>query len=164
MRTGMTQEERELAKPSVADTAAMDRAGLCRTWVLLFGTAVPKSLSLPLLRRFIAFELQARRFGGLPKGFVETLTKHVAAEGAAQRAAATQLRAGARLLREWAGVTHVVEVVEGGYLWRGNRHRSLTAIAQAITGAHWSGPRFFGLTAQVAEAGRPARRAGLRDG
>jgi Protein of unknown function (DUF2924) len=48
-------------------------------------------------------------------------------------------------------VTHVVDVVEGGYLWNGNRHRSLSAIAQIITGAHWSGPRFFGLVQSAAE-------------
>ncbi|MCL5778702.1 DUF2924 domain-containing protein [Limibaculum sp. FT325] len=56
------------------------------------------------------------------------------------------LRPGGRLIREWNGVTHVVEVTAEGYLWHGTRHRSLSAIARAITGAHWSGPRFFGLS------------------
>ena len=62
-----------------------------------------------------------------------------------RRQSRPRLRPGGRLLREWNGVTHVVDVVEGGFLWRGERHRSLSAIARAITGAHWSGPRFFGL-------------------
>ena len=51
----------------------------------------------------------------------------------------------ARLLREWNGVTHVVDVTEQGYRWREQTWRSLSAIAREITGAHWSGPRFFGL-------------------
>ena len=59
---------------------------------------------------------------------------------------APTLQSGARLVREWNGVNHVVEVIEGGYVWNGDRHRSLSAIARAITGARWSGPRFFGLT------------------
>jgi hypothetical protein len=52
---------------------------------------------------------------------------------------------GARLVREWHGQTFVVDVTDRGYLFEGKHHRSLTAIALLITGAQWSGPRFFGL-------------------
>jgi len=41
--------------------------------------------------------------------------------------------------------THTVDVVDGGFLWDGAHYRSLSAIAREITGARWSGPRFFGL-------------------
>ena len=37
-------------------------------------------------------------------------------------------------------------VREDGFEYEGERYRSLTVIAERITGAHWSGPRFFGLT------------------
>ena len=47
------------------------------------------------------------------------------------------------------GVTHVVEVTADGYRWRETTWRSLSAIAREITGAHWSGPRFFGLDRTV---------------
>lgn len=52
---------------------------------------------------------------------------------------------GARLLRDWNGRTHAVDMTESGYLYEGKTYRSLSAIARQITGAHWSGPRFFGL-------------------
>ena len=52
---------------------------------------------------------------------------------------------GARLMREWGGRTHVVDVIEGGFVFEAKVYPSLTAIAGKITGAHWSGPRFFGL-------------------
>lgn len=52
---------------------------------------------------------------------------------------------GARLIREWNGKTHVVDVIEGGYVFEAKVYSSLTAIAGQITGVHWSGPRFFGL-------------------
>jgi hypothetical protein len=55
------------------------------------------------------------------------------------------LKPGARLLRDWNGRTHVVDVTDAGYQWNGETHRSLSAIARAITGARWSGPRFFGI-------------------
>lgn len=52
---------------------------------------------------------------------------------------------GARLIREWNGRRYVVEVIDSGFVMDGKVHRSLTAIAFLITGAKWSGPRFFGL-------------------
>lgn len=52
---------------------------------------------------------------------------------------------GSRLLRDWNGRTHAVDVTENGYLYEGTTYRSLSAIARRVTGAHWSGPRFFGL-------------------
>jgi len=55
------------------------------------------------------------------------------------------LRSGTRLVREWNGRTHVVDVGEDGFVFDGKTYRSLSAIAKRITGAHWSGPRFFGL-------------------
>jgi hypothetical protein len=55
------------------------------------------------------------------------------------------LRPGTRLVREWNGRVHVVDVSEKGFVFDGKTYRSLSAIAKRITGAHWSGPRFFGL-------------------
>ena len=55
------------------------------------------------------------------------------------------LKPGTRLMREWNGRTYQVEVVLGGFVMEGRTYRSLSAIAKHITGAHWSGPRFFGI-------------------
>ena len=52
---------------------------------------------------------------------------------------------GTRLIREWQGRRHVVDIVPEGYVFDGKTHRSLSAVAKKITGTHWSGPRFFGL-------------------
>src|ERR1700757_4679764 len=56
------------------------------------------------------------------------------------------LKAGTTLARQWRGHTHTVLVHNDGFEHEGQRYRSLTAIAERITEAHWSGPRFFGLT------------------
>ncbi len=67
------------------------------------------------------------------------------------------LREGNRLVREWNGTTHTVLVLDSGFEWQGRQYRSLSQIAEAITGAHWSGPRFFGLTKRASQGiGRPA--------
>jgi len=48
-------------------------------------------------------------------------------------------------VREWRGRTHTVVVTEDGFEYAGKTYTSLSKVAQTITGAHWSGPRFFGL-------------------
>lgn len=128
--------------PTVAEIEAMERAALMAAWSDLFQLPVPKGLSQPFLRRFLAFEVQARQFGGLPKGFFSDLDRQ--ADGKAARPDAA-LKPGGRLLREWNGGTHTVEVIDEGFHWNGQTYRSLSAVARAITGARWSGPRFFGL-------------------
>jgi hypothetical protein len=62
-----------------------------------------------------------------------------------RRKQAGALTPGSRLVREWHGRSHTVEVGDNGFLYAGRRYRSLSEVARAITGARWSGPRFFGL-------------------
>lgn len=55
------------------------------------------------------------------------------------------LTPGSRLVREWHGKAHHVDVIEEGFVFEGKTYASLSAIAREITGARWSGPRFFGV-------------------
>jgi hypothetical protein len=139
-----------------ADLEAMDRGGLLGLWQNCFGGAAPKGMSLTFLRRFLAFDLQARSQGGLPAPLLAKLGRIDAGQ---ERAATPTLKSGGRLLREWNGVTHVIDTTPEGYLWQGQHHRSLSAIARAITGAQWSGPRFFGLKAAETAAARKGHAA-----
>ena len=69
------------------------------------------------------------------------------------------LKAGTTLVRQWRAHAHTVLVCEDGFEYEGQRYRSLSVIAERITGAHWSGPRFFGLTKRAsALAGAKADR------
>ena len=127
-----------------------DRAALLDHWRNLIGVPPPKNLSLPFLRRAIAFELQCQVRGGPKARTLEDLGRIVA--GSTSRASVgTKLRPGAKLVREWQGRTWTVEVTDGGFLMAGERYVSLSAIARKITGARWSGPRFFGLTGDVGQ-------------
>jgi hypothetical protein len=100
-------------------------------------------LSQDLLRRSLAYRIQAEWFGGLPPK-----TEKLLQSSSSPRAlnAYRKLEPGSQLVREWQSEMHVVDVVEGGFRWHGERFTSLSAIAREITGTRWSGPRFFGLT------------------
>ena len=125
------------------DLETMDRAALCALWADINQSAPPSRMSQRFMRQSLAFDLQAAQFGGLSKGVAKTLDKPP--ERKTHQTVSQGVEPGGRLMREWNGVTHVVEVTSDGFQWNGATYRSLSAIARAITGAHWSGPRFFGL-------------------
>jgi hypothetical protein len=95
---------------SVDEIAAMERKGLVVLWGEVIGGAPPRRLSTPFLRRILAFEVQARRQGGLPAVQQRKLASIAAGK---DRPASPKLRPGGRLIREWNGVTHVVDVIDG---------------------------------------------------
>ena len=126
------------------------RATLLDLWREVIGAPPPKNLSLPFLRRALAFELQCLALGGPKVRTLEDLGR-IAAGSASRAAVSTKLRPGSKLIREWQGRTWTIEVTDGGFLMAGERYVSLSAIARKITGARWSGPRFFGLTGDVGQ-------------
>jgi hypothetical protein len=108
----------------------------------------PPRLSRDLLIRTIAYRMQELAYGGLSKATqrkLDALTKELEVKGSIVITPDSSLRPGTRLVREWRGRTHTVVTTEDGFEYAGKGFPSLTKIAHAITGAHWSGPRFFGL-------------------
>jgi len=115
-----------------------------------------------LMIHALAYRMQERVHGGLApvtKRKLHSLVAGIEAKGIEAFDPGIVLKPGARLVREWAGKTHTVVVLEEGFEYDGERYPSLTKIATRITGAHWSGPRFFGIRkvmsrpAVAAEAG-----------
>lgn len=146
---------RRLDRTSVVEIANMNRDGLVALWSEIMGSPAPRGMSQVLLHAFLAFEVQQRSDGGLTKADLDRLDRI----GIGMvRAKAPNMNAGARFLREWNGVTHVVERVAAGYLWNGKSFASLSAIAKEITGAHWSGPRFFRVRKATLSKPAVARR------
>ena len=117
----------------------------------------PPRLSRDLLIRTIAYRMQELVYGGLSKATqrkLDALTRELKLKGSIAVTPDTSLRPGTRLVREWRGRTHTVVVTEAGFEYAGKTFPSLTKIAHAITGAHWSGPRFFGLIRKPASDGQ----------
>jgi hypothetical protein len=127
----------------LAEVGSLDYAGLKARYEEVLRRPPPPRLGLDLLRRALAYQLQADWLGGLaPK--VEKLLQ--SSSSPRNLNGHRKLEPGSQLVREWQGEMHVVDVIEGGYRWQGERYASLSAVAREITGTRWSGPRFFGLT------------------
>ncbi len=123
--------------------ASLDR-GKCRlAWQRAFKSDPPKYLSILFMQRVLAHDRQCRKLGGLP-AVTRRALKAVTIGGSASEIAQT-VGDGATLVREWNGRAYRVEAKSGGYVLDGRTYASLSAVARHITGARWSGPRFFGL-------------------
>ena len=120
---------------------------LRREWWRLYRSTPPR-ISRDLLMRGIGYRSQEIQHGGLGKATrrkLKTLAKMFRTTGRVAPNPGLSLKSGARLVREWHGHTHTVTVNEDGFEYAGMSYSTLTKVARKITGAHWSGPRFFGL-------------------
>jgi hypothetical protein len=141
---------------------SLDLQGLRDEWRRLHRSEPPK-ISRDLLVLALGYRLQEIKYGGLSKSTrrkLLTMAKAMRTSGRVGPTPSLSLKPGARLIREWRGRTHSVTVTDDGFEYAGASYQSLTKIAKKITGAHWSGPRFFGLPA--AGAARPNNEG--RDG
>lgn len=126
--------------------AVMSAPQLRAEWRRVLRT-VPPPVSLDILRRAIAYRLQEKVHGGLATTSARELDRLItrrANTGPTKNE--LRLKPGARLVRTWQGKTYSILVADNGFILHDRQFASLSQVAQAITGAHWSGPRFFGLT------------------
>jgi hypothetical protein len=110
--------------------------------------AVPTNHGTHLLRRRLAYELQAKALGDLPREAqrrLKRLRKAFKAEPGFTPLPGLGLKPGTVLTRTWHGVLHQVQVTNEGFDYRSKRFDSLSEVARRITGTRWSGPLFFGL-------------------
>ena len=137
----MTRLEKDMAA-----LATMSPAQLRERWALVNSAPAP-AVPAALLRRLLAQRLQEKRHGALPLLVARELERVASASWTVAEPVRRQvaLTPGTRLIREWNGRTFAVEVSENGFLWDDRTWHSLSEIARQVTGAHWSGPRFFGL-------------------
>jgi hypothetical protein len=133
----------------LAEVAQLDGRALRAAWAALFGRVPPESLSRRLLEYAASYHAQAKIYGGLKPALRRRLVQAArprATDGPPlPRKPARVLTPGSRLVREWHGRSYTVEVAQNGFLYAGRHYRSLSEVAWVITGAQWSGPRFFGL-------------------
>jgi len=137
----------------VAELQAMRVPELVERYAEVFGKP-PRCKQPTWLWRRIAAEIQMRRYGGLSKlakRRLEELIAEIDLPLGKGRASAMPSRRGANALgtevvRVWKGREIRARRVEAGWECDGVVHRSLSAVAKHVTGSHWNGRLFFGLT------------------
>lgn len=153
----MNMITRESADTQLAELARLSLSDLKARWVELKGAPLPKFMRRELITRAVAHAVQEAAYGGLDPATAKRLDQlvgQIVPKGTTPpRLARKRIKAGTRIMREWQGQVHEVTVApDGGFLWRGEQHRSLSVIARQITGTRWNGWTFFGLKKAVPAA------------
>ncbi len=134
---------------SIAALSTMPIPALKERWRELFQTE-PPAFNRGYLENRLTFRIQELAYGGVSPttntrlDAIATDEKYVDRETARKRIPERPVP-GTRIVREWQGAEHAVTVLESGYEYLGRPFKSLSAVANAITGSRWSGPLFFGL-------------------
>lgn len=136
--------------PERFDVSSLDKmniAELRRAWMRQLAEPLPPLRAPELLRRELAWRLEARIYGDIDARLRLRLDRHgkPSNQRSKQQVRTAATPAGTTLVREWDGIPYSVVVLKDGYLFEGETFRSLSQIARQITGVRWSGPRFFGL-------------------
>lgn len=121
-----------------ANKQQTDKTILKNQWQKLFGCPAPLGCHINFLHQVIGWHTQAQKHGGL------TLAERKQLMGKAVITSSLP-SVGSRLIRVWQGETHQISILKNGFWYADKSWKSLSAIAQAITGTRWSGPLFFGL-------------------
>lgn len=127
--------------------AGLSTLALRAEWLRLY-KSVALAIRGDILRRGIATRRQENARGGLSAAAgreIERLCRQFERNGEAVARPSVQIKPGTRLVRDWGGQSHHVLVLDKGYLYRDQTYGSLSQIACLVTGARWSGPRFFGI-------------------
>ncbi len=141
----MDQETADAAaiEARVDEIRSLGIEALRHRWRSIFCSPPPKALTKDILAWMIAHHIQCEALGELDRDTVKLLDRF--AGGRKPNTLNRRLKPGTVLVREYQGERHTVTVVPGGFLWQDSTYFSLSAIARAITGTAWNGPRFFGL-------------------
>ena len=170
-KAGTARPETELERRVLAEIKILEESdvlALKRKWQEIFRKEPPRFAKRSFLTQALAWEIQARAFGGISPALHRQLLKIAEQcskgtfDGKVEPRSA--LKTGVMLVRSWRGTIHQATVTEGGFLWKGESYDSLSAIAREITGTQWSGPCFFGLKKLRSEgpAAEESRNSGRR--
>lgn len=131
----------------------LSREELIRKWQKVFKAEPPAQSKTTFLVQHLSWELQAKKYGGLSASAKKKLEK-LATELAKNKelsienitaSSTIEIKAGTKLIREYQGRKHEVTVLEKGFEYNGKKYKSLSAIANEITGTRWNGKVFFGV-------------------
>ncbi len=145
-RSARSGDRAEDLERQIATLSCRPRSELVEEWIRIYGRPPPKYIKRGLIERALSWHMQAKIYGGLKPEIRKYLLKVAEADAAKVKgevSAPARFRPGMRLLREWNGKTHTIDILDKGFAWNGKLYSSLSPIARAITGARWSGPRFF---------------------
>lgn len=136
----------------IEELPEMTRPRMADLWEEHFGKAPAPKLRVDLMRPILAYRIQERQRGPLPSDMQRRLQEAMKTYSPGDNDNPVgRYKTGIRIVREWGGVIHEVQVTDQGYVYQGETYKSLSPIANCITGTRWSGPMFFGTKSKAVQ-------------
>jgi hypothetical protein len=140
--------EDDALEAEIGRLPALSLLELRNRWKMLFGRPAPKSLRRNFLARAVAYQMLVEAYGGLSAATKRRLREiaHAVRTGDANAMlGSNRIKPGTQMMRQWQNTTHTVTALVEGFEWNGRTYKSLSAVANAITGTNWNGFAFFGI-------------------
>jgi hypothetical protein len=138
----------------IEDLRYLSREELIKIWKKLFKKNSPQHARKEFLIKHIVWEMQAQEKGGYSTQTKKKLdklsedlakNKDVSESSINEKHNVLEIKAGTKLIREYKGEKHEVTALDKGFEYNNKTYKSLSAIANEITGTRWNGKVFFGL-------------------
>jgi hypothetical protein len=128
---------------------SLSRQQLLDLWRKVYRRVAPSGIRRELIVPFLAYRMQEKIHGEsspCSRAELRRIARNLEKSGGSiESRSGPKIKFGTRLIRQWRGESHEVEVSKLGFEYRGTTYRSLSEIARKITGTRWSGPAFFGI-------------------
>jgi hypothetical protein len=151
---GMMANQKTDVPALIADLPRANSKRLRELWLEHIGRPASLRVRPSLMRPVLAYKIQEHAYGGLrpeTERQLKNLLRSLKPSSRLAGEASSRFMAGTRIVREWKGATYEVTVTPEGYRHDGILYKSLSPIANLITGSRWSGPAFFGTKLKEAK-------------
>ena len=126
---------------------------LIQKWQEIFKSSAPEHLNKSYFIKYIIWQEQANKYDGFSAAIQKRIEKLIYKYKETKdiksvdinTSQAFSIQAGTKLIREFKNQKHEVIALEKGFSYSGKNYKSLSAIANEITGTRWNGKKFFGV-------------------
>ena len=123
-----------------------NRSKIETEWKKIFITNLPNHIHKAYAVKYIKWQKENNSFEkSLQKQLDKLVENYEKGISAFTPSTPLEIKTGTKLIREFKGIKYEVTKLENGYEFEGKIYKSLSAIANKITGTRWNGKKFFGL-------------------
>lgn len=116
-------------------------------WQEIFKIPAPKGYTKSFLIKEIEWYYKYRKLSGELQKRLDKLVEHYSETKTidTKKIKKFEVTIGTKFIREFKGEKYEVIAVNGGFIFNGKLYKTLSAVANVITGTHWNGKKFFGV-------------------
>ncbi len=132
---------------SMDNLKSLTNKELQNKWQEIFKIPAPKGYTKLYLIKELTFQLENKKLSGKLQNQINSLVENYEKTKTinVKKIKKFDVTIGTKFIREFKGEKYEVVAVENGFNYNGKFYKTLSAVANVITGTHWNGKKFFGV-------------------